>query len=162
MNKTNKYDVFISYSRKDYVDENNNVIPGNEISKIKDALTNAGITYWFDEERINYGEDFINKVVNNIKSSKIFIFLSTENANKSTWTRKEICCADEFKKIIIPVRIDATPYDERIMFRISDLNYIEYYKDPDKALVDLADTINKYLEEIEEKEKRELEEEKRN
>ncbi|MBQ8542174.1 MAG: toll/interleukin-1 receptor domain-containing protein [Bacteroidaceae bacterium] len=161
MNKKNKYDVFISYSRKDYVFENRDIIPKNNISRIKETLTNAGISYWFDEECINYGEDFINKVVNNIKSSKIFIFLSTENANKSTWTRKEICCADEFKKIIIPVRIDATPYDERIMFRISDLNYIEYYKDPDKALVDLADTINKYLEEIEEKEKRELEEEER-
>ena len=38
-----KYDVFISYSRKDYVDEQNNVIPGNEVSKIKEALTKAGI-----------------------------------------------------------------------------------------------------------------------
>lgn len=65
------------------------------------------------------------------------------------------------KKNIIPVRIDATRYDERIMFRISDLNYIEYYIDPGKALVDLVDTVNKHLEEIEEKEKRELEEEER-
>ncbi len=29
-----KYDVFISYSRKDYVDEQKNVIPDNVISKI--------------------------------------------------------------------------------------------------------------------------------
>ena len=28
-----EYDVFISYSRKDYVDENNQVIPGNVISR---------------------------------------------------------------------------------------------------------------------------------
>lgn len=51
--KDYKKDVFISYSRKDYVDEHNNVIPGNEVMKIKDALTQAGITFWFDEEECN-------------------------------------------------------------------------------------------------------------
>lgn len=51
-----KHDVFISYSRKDYVDEHKNVIPNNnDISKIKTALTEAGITYWFDEEGIYSG-----------------------------------------------------------------------------------------------------------
>ena len=53
--KQTQYDVFISYSRKDYVDEQKNIIPGNEVSKIKDALSEAGITYWFDEERIYSG-----------------------------------------------------------------------------------------------------------
>ena len=33
-----QYDVFISYSRKDYVDENNDIIPDNPISKLKDYL----------------------------------------------------------------------------------------------------------------------------
>lgn len=33
------YDVFISYSRKDYKDKNNNIIPDNIVSKIKEALT---------------------------------------------------------------------------------------------------------------------------
>lgn len=58
-----EFDVFISYSRKDYVDEQKNVIPGNEVSKVKDALTKAGITYWFDEEGIYSGENFVEKIV---------------------------------------------------------------------------------------------------
>ena len=37
-----KYDVFISYSRDDYFDEYGVVISGNEVSKIKDALADAG------------------------------------------------------------------------------------------------------------------------
>ena len=57
-----KYDVFISYSRNDYVDELKNVIPGNEVSKIKDALTEAGISYWFDEEGIYSGQNFVEKI----------------------------------------------------------------------------------------------------
>ena len=51
-----KYDVFISYSRKDYLDDNGNVINGNVISKVKDILTKENISYWFDEDGIYSGD----------------------------------------------------------------------------------------------------------
>ena len=124
------YDVFISYSRKDYVDEKKNVIPGNEVYKIKEALTRAGITYWFDEEGIYSGQNFVEKIVTNIENAKIFLFLSTANSNESSWTCKEIASADEFKKHIIPVRIDSSPYNKKVLFRIADLDYIEYFSNP--------------------------------
>ena len=143
-----QYDVFISYSRKDYVDEQKNVIPDNEVSKIKDALSEVGITYWFDEEGIYSGQNFVEKIVTNIEKSKIFLFLSTANANKSPWTCKEIASADELNKHIIPVRIDSTPYNKKVLFRIADLDYIEYYANPRKGMVDLITSIKAYLEEI--------------
>lgn len=143
-----KYDVFISYSRKDYVDENQNVIPGNVVSKIKEALTNAGISYWFDEEGIYSGQNFVEKIVTNIECSRLFLFLSTANANKSKYTCKEIASADEFGKHIIPVRIDNTPYNKKVMFRIADLDYIEYYSNPQKGLQELIDSIKVHLDEI--------------
>ena len=40
-----KYDVFISYSRRDYVDESYNVIPGNAIAEIQNVFDENGITY---------------------------------------------------------------------------------------------------------------------
>ena len=156
-----KYDVFISYSRQDYIDENNNVIPGNEISKIKDALTNAGITYWFDEEGIYSGQNFAEKIVINIEDAKVFLFLSTANSNKSRWTCKEIASADEFKKHIIPVRLDATPYNKTVLFRIADLDYIEYYTNPRKGMEDLIKSIQTYLEELAAEERRREEEKRR-
>lgn len=149
-----KHDVFISYSREDYVDEHKNVIPGNEVSKIKDALTEAGITYWFDEEGIYSGQNFVEKIVTNIEHAKIFLFLSTANANKSPWTCKEIACADEFKKHIIPVRIDASPYNKEVLFRIADLDYIEYYTNPQKGIKDLIKSIKTYLDELAAEERR--------
>lgn len=153
-----KYDVFISYSRKDYVDEQKNVIPDNEVSKIKEALTKAGITYWFDEEGVYSGQNFVEKIVNNIEQSQIFVFLSTKNANESHWTCKEIASADEFGKPIIPVRIDKSPYNKKVLFRISDLNYIEYYVNPDKGISDLIDAVNVHLKQIEEDRRRKEEE----
>lgn len=153
------YDVFISYSRNDYVDEKKNVIPGNEVSKIKEALTRAGITYWFDEEGIYSGQNFVEKIVTNIENAKIFLFLSTANANKSPWTCKEIASADELKKHIIPIRIDSTPYNKKVLFRIADLDYIEYYINPQKGLEGMIKSIRTYLEELAAIEKRKTEEE---
>ena len=154
-----QYDVFISYSRKDYVDEHKNVIPGNEVSKIKEALTQAGITYWFDEEGIYSGQNFVEKIVTNIENAKIFLFLSTTNANKSSWTCKEIASADEFKKHIIPVRLDPSPYNKKVLFRIADLDYIEYFSNPPKGMEDMIKSIKAYLDELAAEEKRKAEEE---
>ncbi len=146
-------DVFISYSRKDYVDENDNVIPDNVVSKIRKALTDAGITYWFDEEGIYSGDKFTEKIVSSIEASKVFLFISTINASKSPWTSKEIACADEFGKYIIPVRIDKTPYNKKIMFRIADLSYVDYGKNPEKGLQEIITSINAYLVELKELER---------
>lgn len=156
-----KYDVFISYSRKDYMDDLKNVIPGNDVSKIKNALTEAGITYWFDEEGIYSGQNFVEKIVTNIENAKIFLFLSSFNANNSPWTCKEIASADEFKKHIIPIRIDPTPYNKKVLFRIADLDFIDYYVNPQKALEDLLKSIKTYLDELAAEEERKKEDERK-
>lgn len=145
LSEQKKYDVFISYSRKDYVDEQKRVIPGNEVSKIKEALTSAGITFWFDEEGIYSGDNFVDNIVTNIESSKIFVYLSTAHSNTSSWTTKEIACADEFGKRIIPVRIDKTPYNKKVMFRIADLSYIDYADNPEKGRQELIRSIKAHL-----------------
>lgn len=145
LSEQKKYDVFISYSRKDYVDEQKRVIPGNEVSKIKEALTAAGITFWFDEEGIYSGDNFVDNIVTNIESSKIFVYLSTAHSNTSSWTTKEIACADEFGKRIIPVRIDKTPYNKKVMFRIADLSYIDYADNPEKGRQELIRSIKAHL-----------------
>ena len=47
-NKSNymKYDVFISYSRKDYVDENENVLPDSPVKAIMEFLDKNNISYF--------------------------------------------------------------------------------------------------------------------
>ncbi len=160
--KQEKYDIFISYSRKDYVDNDGNVIPGNEVSKIMDALSEAGITFWFDKEGVIHGEDFGEKILKYIKSSKIFVYLSTTAANESEWTRKEIASAVMYKKKIIPVRIDESPYHDSVMFRIADLDYINYSSNPQKGRLELVESVLRYkAEEQAAAERREVEEKRR-
>lgn len=72
-----KYDVFISYSRRDYVDESYNVIPGNAIAEIQNVFDENGITYWFDKDGIYSGQEFIEIITGAIAESKILIFISS-------------------------------------------------------------------------------------
>lgn len=145
-----QYDVFISYSRKDYVDANGNVISGNIVSKIKDVLKENGISYWIDEDGIYSGDDFAKLIANSIKNSRIVVFVSSENSNKSEWTRKEIATALSYKKKIIPFRYDETPFNESVGFYISDLDFISYATNGEKAMKKLVTSIKQYLISIEE------------
>lgn len=141
-----QYDVFISYSRKDYIDENGNVIRGNIISKIKDVLNKNGITYWIDEDGINSGDEFARLIVRSIKDSKVLLFVSTENSNNSEWTRKEIASAISYKKKIIPFKYDDTPFNDSLLLYLADLDFISYTKMGDRGLNRLVTSISKYLE----------------
>lgn len=140
-----QYDVFISYSRKDYVDESGNVIKGSIVEKIKNLLKDNGISYWFDEDGINSGDEFAHLIANSIKNSKVLIFVSSENSNKSEWTRKEIATAISYKKKIIPFKYDDAPYDDSINFYISDFDYIAYNNE-EKSFKRLVSSIKQYLE----------------
>ena len=155
-----KYDVFISYSRKDYVDETENVIPNNEVSKIMKALTDAGITYWIDKEGIYSGDKFTEELPKIIKSAPIFVYLSTANANKSKYTSKEIAIADEYGKYIIPVRIDMTPYSDKVIFRIADVSFIKYEVNPKKGREELVKSIRVFLKKQKDNELQKIEDER--
>lgn len=143
-----KYDVFISYSRKDYVDEQKREIPGNEVSKIKKALSDARITYWFDENGIYSGDEFAGVIADAIDESRIFVFISSENSNNSQWTLGEIATAQEAGKKIIPVRIDFARYHKSLRVRLNALDYIDYKTNPEKGLVDLVCAIQTELENV--------------
>lgn len=138
------HDVFISYSRKDYVDEQGNVLPDNILSKIKKALKENGISYWFDEEGIYSGDDFASGLTRAIRESSVFLFVSSANSNSSRWTSNEISTALEFKKKIIPFRIDNSPYNDSVMMKIISFDYIDC-KDEQKAINKLLRAVKHNL-----------------
>lgn len=143
-----QYDIFISYSRSDYVDSKKNVIPGNVVSKVKQALYDAGYSFWFDEEGIDYGEGWAGKITKSIRASKILIFISSKNANNSRFTKKEISIAQQYNKPIIPFRLDMSPYDEDVSFYLADIQYVAYCDNPNDAIAKLMEAVNKHSERL--------------
>lgn len=128
MEQTN-YDVFISYSRKDYLDENGDVRPNNIVSKTKSLLEKNAITYWFDEDGIYSGDSFGEKIAKMIKISSVFVFISTKNSNTSAWTSDEIATARSYNKKIIPFRYDDSIYNDSVILFIAKLDFIDNFNE---------------------------------
>lgn len=115
MSKTEIYDVFISYSRKDK----------KMVDMFVDRLTTEGFTVWIDKDGIESGDAFKHVIVNAIEQSKVVVFFSSEASNSSTWTSKEIGVAIYENKPIIPVRLDNAKYNSEIKFDLINLDYID-------------------------------------
>ena len=110
-----KYDVFISYSRKDSA----------IVKKFADELSKAGYSGWMDVDGIESGDEFKKKIVSAIKESKVFLFFSSESSNASPWTVKEVKVAVLLQKPIVPVRLDDALYDDSLLLDLAGLDYIE-------------------------------------
>jgi hypothetical protein len=137
-------EVFISYSTKDYLDENNHIIPGNIITKIQEQLTAAGITYWIDREGLVGGDHFPERIAQRIHDSKVLLFVSTENSNQSNWTANEIATAHHYGKTIIPFKVDSSTYSPAVMIYIAMNQYIPYQNNPN-AMQQIVDAIRSTL-----------------
>ena len=109
-----KYDVFISYSRKD-----------SEITdQIYECLEYNNISAFIDREGISGGEEFSPVIAEHIKESILFLFIGSKNSYVSKWTSKELHFALNHKEnnAIIPYLIDDENLPEKIEFAIADLN----------------------------------------
>ena len=147
MKEQTKYDVFISYSRKDYV-VNDEIISGNPISAIQELFDKNDVKYWFDKDGIYSGEEFVKEISTAIVNSKMLVFVSSKNSNESEYTCGEILKAKKAKKLIIPFLIDECEYNEKFEILLLPLNHIDYVNQPNTALPELLRTVNKEKERI--------------
>lgn len=141
----NRYDVFISYSRIDYKDANNEPIPNNVISKVTSAFKKNHITYWIDEDGIYTGDNFAPKIAEAIKNSSVFVFVSTENSNSSQWTQNEVCVAQQYKKPILPIKCDDSAYATSVIMYLAMLDYCDFRNMPENAIQQLVDSVKEKL-----------------
>ena len=108
-----KYDVFISYSSRDYA----------IVDKIVNALNAGGFTYFRDQQGIQAGSDFLQSIIDAIDCCKLFLCVLSENAYSSNFVIKELEYALQQKEIIVfPVIIDNSQLPDRLFFSIGTLN----------------------------------------
>ena len=131
-----EYDVFISYSRKDYVDENKQVIPGNVISRIKELFDANGISYWFDEDGFLEENPYAPEII--IRTSKLFLFISSEYSNNSKSINRQLTIAKAHRKTIILLRLDDSPID-------AGLVHLDFYYPSEQSLCRMMDFLNTQL-----------------
>lgn len=111
-------EIFISYSRND----------AEIVKGIYDWLEKAGYKCWLDIDGMFSGVSYKKVIVDAIKRSKILLFMSSENSNKSRNVVSEVSVAVEYGKKIIPVRLDMSSYSESIEYDIINHDYVVYDK----------------------------------
>ncbi len=110
-----KYDVFISYSRKDCA----------IVENFADELIKAGYSIWMDVDGIESGDEFKRKIASAIRKSNVFLFFSSAASNKSEWTVKEVNYAIKKNIHIIPIKLDDTEYNESVDFDLCAVDFIQ-------------------------------------
>jgi O-acetyl-ADP-ribose deacetylase (regulator of RNase III) len=125
-------DIFISYSRKD----------SKTVKHICEWLEKSGYKCWLDVNGMFSGISYKKIIVDAIKRSKVLLFMSSENSNKSRNVVSEVAIAVEYGKKIMPVRLDMSPYSESIEYDIINHDYVIY----DKSRKD--DSFNELLKKI--------------
>ena len=146
-----KYDVFISYSRKDY-EKDDQVIPDNPISAIKEMFDKNGVSYWIDKKGIYGGVEFMEEILDAIAASKILVFVSSKHSNESIYTCGEILEAINRGMHIIPVKIDDSPYNKKYKLVLNPYDFIDYKAKPITALPELLRAVNEEKTKLAEKE----------
>lgn len=110
-----RFDVFISYSRKD----------SEQVLPIVKKLQETGFTIWIDTNGVESGDAFKTVIVQAIKNSYIFLFFSSKDSNESLWTVKEVNTAVYLKKTIIPIKLDNADYADSILFDLVGLDFVD-------------------------------------
>lgn len=127
------FDVFISYSHHD-----------KEVAeRICSLLDRYNISYWIDKEGVRHGEDFKEDIVDAIGRSKILLFISSANSNKSRNTIKEVGLAEGYNKVIIPVKIDDSPYHKSLEYDLCNRHWVQL-KDK-KGFEELGQELNENI-----------------
>lgn len=124
-----KYDIFISYSRKDTA----------IADQICAALDSVGITYFIDRQGIGGGFEFPAILAENIVNSQLFLLLASENSYESKFTMSEIIFAfnKKPKNAILPYIIDNSTLPMSLEFVFAGINWRNMLDHPiDSALVD--------------------------
>lgn len=151
-----KYDVFISYSSKDYLDKDGKEKPGSVISVIRNLLQRNGVKYWIDQKENLTGKMLTHTFSQRIKESRLILFVCSQNAVESMWVVRELSVAFNSGKPIIPFVCDDSYKDDRVSIYTTPVGCVMYHKNPQKALEDLitCTKTNAIAEDQVEKEKR--------
>lgn len=122
-----KYDVFISYSRKDT----------SMADRICRALDDAGITYFIDRRGIGGGNEFPNVLAHAILESRLFLYLASKNSYESKYTDREISFAfnEKDNDTMLPYIIDGSRLPDAQRFIFSNVNFRNSKEHPIDVIV---------------------------
>ena len=137
------FDIFLSYSRKGMKEET---------KSLRERLEKQKFKVWHDEKCLPIGKDYVEKIIEGIKSSKIFLFIWNKKYSETNDNNcmKEFNCAFVNKKHVIGIELEQLD-NEKIKFHLQTNFTLKLYhvkKDcrlseiPDDKFEELVQSIN--------------------
>lgn len=118
---TNKYDIFISYSRADL----------ERVKTIKTELERStGALCWMDLEGIESGEQFENIIISAINRSDTMLFMLSESSMRSEWALDELDFAKRKGKRIVILHLEDVRLSDTFYFRYHKYDQIKWHDKP--------------------------------
>jgi hypothetical protein len=115
------FNVFISYSTRDL----------SVVTAIQQNLERAGAVVYVAEYSTQPGQSLPEAIRRAIEGCHLFLLVWSTNAQSSEWVPQEIGVATGLRKPIMPVVLHA---GLRLPAFLSDLKYLELYKNPEGAI----------------------------
>ena len=137
METKKKYDVFISYSRKDSV----------VADKICSAFDQVGITYFIDRKGMGGTANYVTKIANEIDNSKMMLLLASANSYTSKYVAIELHYAFNHDVVVLPYALDdiPTPKDFEILLIHANWHYLKINPIFPNLLTSIAELIGKQI-----------------
>lgn len=112
-----KYDIFISYSRKDF-DEVNAIV---EMLKSRIPTLNC----WFDITGIESGDEFEDKIIAAIDNSSYVLFALSDNSIQSQWAKDEVMYAKNTDTKVIPLVLKGAQLKGWFLYKFGRIDCID-------------------------------------
>lgn len=106
--------VFISYSSRD----------SKEVKQVTAMLEAAGIPYWKAPEMIPAGSNYAREIPRAIGECEVFLLMISESSQDSIWVEKEIDCAINARKTIVPLKLSEVPLSDMFRFYLNNVQTI--------------------------------------
>lgn len=112
-----KYDIFISYSRKDL----------DEVVALFNVIRSQipDLSFWFDLNGVESGDEFEDKIISAIDNSSYVLFALSENSIDSPWAKDEVMYAKNTDKKVIPVLLKGSQLKGWFLFRFGRIDCID-------------------------------------
>ena len=103
-----KYDIYVSYSRSNYV----------YVNKVVQELQIQGFTIWMDVDSI-----VSNAMCEVIENACVLLFFSSTESNQSSRVQNDLCTAIDLGKPIITIRLDDSNYNQSYAKALSNCEF---------------------------------------
>jgi hypothetical protein len=129
-------DIFISYSRKDE----------SFIKQLYQALSDRGISAWYDREDIGVGSQWATEIVEGIRACRVFLLVLSPDSAASVNVRKEVDLAQRYQRQIVPLIWRATEIPVAMEYQLAGIQWMEFNEVAgDDKFNQLADVLRRLI-----------------